>query len=983
MKRFPNAIPQRLGICALAFVLALSSTPCAGFADDTDTEALTAGTTLSSDSSGSESNQLDTTPWYDRIDAMLGATGTDVPTYTEGEVIATVVVENEGDGAKPLGDGATYENLYWSTGDAYEGATGRALSENVLKLAQAWYKNNVTCSSDVHLVHMLVRSDTQSTREILLQLKEQTTIEGIVDAEPNYSLGSDDLLSVPTGSVDQTDDDEASGDESDAVALASTSDAATGSYAPTTQSIDVTGSMDASTLQWAYGSTSGNYRNLYNALSTVQIEGWNKESAADVGGVVAVLDTGVDYTHPDLAGCMFDMTGYKDKTVNGEAVGGGKYGYNAVSSTDHTDPLDDNGHGTHVAGIVAASQNGYGITGTVKGTKLLAVKAASATGDLATDDALAGYQYLKRVKLAGVDLRAVNNSWCGDGARMSTALYTAIYDLGRMGVLSVFASGNNAANVDKESYTPYALASNPYVLEVNSIDMDDNPSSFSNRGKRNTDLYAPGSSIYSTIPTNTGTRNKTGSLTASDGTYVPSIMGGTVFETFKGSTGTIKAYYQNGSADPVYVGSYDGASGFDRTGGCLSIAGSTLASITKPSDATETNAKKRIVLEIPVTEAQLQGVSEVGVALNLTGISTSNAWLEVQTSAGKWIKQRYGSTEVQAVADGTWGTVSINLTKACNSWLRGNATPQIGVFTKDGQTYIKVSLCLGYKNGYTIDSGGSLKIDCIGLGNTVWHYGYKTGTSQAAPLVSGLAAMAYNAVNASGSVADDIRAQKVANVLRTTATKQSALAGMCSTGGLASASGYAAAVANDTTTPYIGSVTVSGERTIGGKTYTVLSIKGENLAKDSGISLICDYNIGDWYTAKKTNTEVEILLLDAAGYKNLCFVASGTGSASQASMSVSMLTVTSEDEPDTPNTPDTPSDNTDNDTGGKEEAGDGTENKADGSVKKTAAKTKVVKSTAAMPATGDDQMGIVAVIAVAGAACIAAAIVIIVRQRKR
>lgn len=86
---------------------------------------------------------------------------------------------------------------------------------------------------------------------------------------------------------------------------------------------------------------------------------WNQVGTTNAADVVAVVDTGVDYNHPDLNGIMCDMTQYTDR--------GGRYGINVVPGMDPTDPMDDHYHGTHCAGIIASQWDGVGTSGVASG----------------------------------------------------------------------------------------------------------------------------------------------------------------------------------------------------------------------------------------------------------------------------------------------------------------------------------------------------------------------------------------------------------------------------------------------------------------------------------------------------------------------------------------------------------------------------------------------------------------------------------------
>lgn len=187
------------------------------------------------------------------------------------------------------------------------------------------------------------------------------------------------------------------------------------------------------------------------------------------GLVVAVLDTGVDASHPDLAGRVLPGWDSMDPEGDGRS--------------------DPNGHGTHVAGIIgAASGNGEGISGVAPGVQILPVRVLDATGN-GDDDELA-FGIIWAVD-NGADI--VNLSI--GGAIPSTLLEGAIDHAVSNGVLVVVAAGNDGATGNAPSYP----AAYRQVLAVGSTDASDRRSMFSNTGEY-LDIAAPGSWIVSTWP---------------------------------------------------------------------------------------------------------------------------------------------------------------------------------------------------------------------------------------------------------------------------------------------------------------------------------------------------------------------------------------------------------------------------------------------------------------------------------------------------
>lgn len=210
--------------------------------------------------------------------------------------------------------------------------------------------------------------------------------------------------------------------------------------------------------------------------------------------LVGIIDTGVDYGHPDLASNIWTNPG--EIPGNGIDDDGNGYiddvrGWNFVSDTN--DPMDDEGHGTHVAGTIGAAGNdGTGVAGVCWQVSLLPLKFLDDQGDGFTSDAVEAVAYATSL---GVDL--TNNSW--GGYTYSQALRDVIGQAGAAGVLFVAAAGNEINDNDLWPAYPasYPLAN---VISVASITDAGQVSWFSNYGASSVHLAAPGSAIFSSIP---------------------------------------------------------------------------------------------------------------------------------------------------------------------------------------------------------------------------------------------------------------------------------------------------------------------------------------------------------------------------------------------------------------------------------------------------------------------------------------------------
>jgi len=219
--------------------------------------------------------------------------------------------------------------------------------------------------------------------------------------------------------------------------------------------------------------------------------------------VVAVIDTGFDYTHPDLQANVWSAPSAFNVTIAGQkiACGAGTHGFNAIALT--CDPADDNGHGTHVSGTIGAlGNNGVGVTGVNWVASVMAAKFLDSTGSGSVADAINAIDFTiqaKQVFGAGANVRVLSNSWGGGG--FSQALLDEINKANTSAMLFVAAAGNDGTNNDTVSNYPSNYNA-PNVVAVAATDNRDQLASFSNYGATTVDLGAPGVYIGSTYPSN-------------------------------------------------------------------------------------------------------------------------------------------------------------------------------------------------------------------------------------------------------------------------------------------------------------------------------------------------------------------------------------------------------------------------------------------------------------------------------------------------
>jgi subtilisin family serine protease len=211
--------------------------------------------------------------------------------------------------------------------------------------------------------------------------------------------------------------------------------------------------------------------------------------------VVAVLDSGVDYTHEDLIQNMWmrpaNLTPYQDNELG---TMDDVHGFNAIDSA--SDPMDENGHGTHCAGIIGAEgENNVGIAGVNWKVQIMPLKFMNAGGFGTTKDAIEAINYVIDRKKAGVNVRIISASW--GSTQRSRALEDAIRKAYENDILFVAAAGNATTNNDRTQHFPSSY-NVPNVVSVAALDRNDELAKFSNYGPKSVAIAAPGVDILST-----------------------------------------------------------------------------------------------------------------------------------------------------------------------------------------------------------------------------------------------------------------------------------------------------------------------------------------------------------------------------------------------------------------------------------------------------------------------------------------------------
>ncbi len=225
-------------------------------------------------------------------------------------------------------------------------------------------------------------------------------------------------------------------------------------------------------------------------------------STGSRANVVAVVDTGIDYNHPDLAANVWSAPTAFTVRIGGITItcAAGTHGFNALRNT--CNPLDDNDHGSHVSGTIGAvGNNGIGVAGINWTASIMGAKFLSASGSGTLAGAINAIEFTIQAKqafasTAGANVRVLSNSWGGGG--FSQALLDEINKANASNMLFVAAAGNSSANNDITPAYPASFNA-PNVVAVAATDNTDALAWFSNFGPTSVHLGAPGVDVLSTI----------------------------------------------------------------------------------------------------------------------------------------------------------------------------------------------------------------------------------------------------------------------------------------------------------------------------------------------------------------------------------------------------------------------------------------------------------------------------------------------------
>lgn len=644
--------------------------------------------------------------WYDSIPSMLSA-----GQYEEGVVIAGIDMSK----AKRPGDpGSALETKKLRssadeimTVDPDEAAVQQDLISWLRQL-----KDRLTGQYDDSVCITCIRRSDMTTAQILKALAAD---ESVVFAEPNYIKSLESL----------NGNDPA--DPGDPAANAA--------------------AMEASALQWSSSESATLHAAGKSGDVSMKVPGWPNGSNMGREVIAAVVDMPVDFTNPDLDGVAYTFS-----PAQQAQLGCDKHGFNAMwQSKDGK--LDYNGsgsHGTHVAGIIGAEWNDSGISGVGSNVKIVSVQ-NSKGGTTSLIDSLNGYSFIKNAVDAGVRIRIVNNSW---GLQQSSkALDAAVTELGKHGVVSFFAAGNDGNDLNTLSDLGSTIGNNPYAISVASTKPDGTISDFSCYGRGIVTLGAPGECILSCIR-------------PVEAACMPVLSeSNKVYENFEGE-GAAKVelcqvgYYEDGSPDPN-----DEVSGTEGSvvygPGEPGFEGQKVLKIKFDRDKTRLgkNDERMLALRLDFDKEgkTFTAGDDVGFAFGGEGYFFPVS-MEVAGEPGSRTVNNYRYYNYP----GSWGSYSYTLKDSISTGDSCSFICQIIVPEDEDEVYL----------------------DAIGIGAEKQPYAFLSGTSMATPAAAGAAAVIASRHHDELNGMDSDSAKKLASLVRSSVRPNASLAGKTSTGGI-------------------------------------------------------------------------------------------------------------------------------------------------------------------------------------------------------
>ena len=450
--------------------------------------------------------------------------------------------------------------------------------------------------------------------------------------------------------------------------------------------------------------------------------------------VVAVMDTGVDYNHPDLKASMWTAD---DELIT--KIGGGEHGINTVDGEDKRYPMDSEiGHGTHCASTIASTwKNNTGIAGINGNAKIMACKFF---GNGYIKDWVEAMDYVLAAKENGVNVVATNNSWGPDfSLQYCGGITEMMADIaGEKGIVTCFAAGNSEYDHDK--YPNFAYSS-PYIVTVGAMQSNGESAYFSEIGKRTVDVFAPGTQVLAA----TSSYNNPNLQMAPQ--YIPWIQSSNdsiAYQDFKEGSSPIscEAYISSSSdgyANPTEISVEDSNIGYaDEKSKQVELT--ELTGVSKDDELS-------FVINIPKSELPAEATSDAYYMAFQAGIKNASIYiksnihrgfLEYLSSDETWtnIKNTSGGLTGWRAIDDNWSISNCKFSKDTMKEFINIANSEKGV--------LKIRLRFRLDE---IDGTPEFHFDNFGIGTKPSQYYYADGTSMATPCTAGVVSLIASARN--------------------------------------------------------------------------------------------------------------------------------------------------------------------------------------------------------------------------------------------
>ena len=607
----------------------------------------------------------------------------------------------EGDGSANLsGTTSLVDNAVLIDGisaESYVEATGEVLApafeEELIGFSGSETPDDVNSESEDRIPVLLIEDENRSTRELLSEVLRET---GVLYAQPNYI--HEPYSTEPSEKDAEEDVSEQGSDDTSLLVGTSPEDS----------------SFDLTKYQWEYAGNSYTPVTEYDPadLYNVHSPNWNETGSQNAAGVVAVIDCGVDYEHPDLKDVMYVFPSELQ-----EKLQCGPYGINTAETGDKKNPMDYESHGTHCAGVIAGAWDGKGISGLASGCRIMAIKVIEEDNtmtDLAIVKAMA---FVCDAADSGVDVRVTSNSYSGEIT--CPLMVSEIEELEKRGIVCVYSSGNESTCFDlsDNSNLPYSKSSNTVI--VNAATPTYEKAHFSNYGAGDTDVYAPGVSILSSV----STKKKADSSKTYFGSFDPNAA---YYNTEFDSVPIVNS----GDLSAVKLSASQSADGYsyDHDGKALKVS---------LDEVREGLSAFSFSIDIPVGDNEQ--VLYTSLAIYIPG--GQHVCSIDRQGTGKDGK-RIAAKSLDNDVCGNWSIVSIS--NVPELLQKGTEIPLHR--TEDGsQNFIRLNVNV-YKPEGSFMAGETIFIDQIGAGSNtaaLLPYTFMDGTSMACPHVAAEAAILY------------------------------------------------------------------------------------------------------------------------------------------------------------------------------------------------------------------------------------------------